>query len=196
MVVPPSIPAHSVQEFIALAKSKPGELNYASSGVGSNYHMAGELFKAMAGVDIVHVPYKGSGGARNDILGGQVQMMFDAVPTMAPMVLNGNVRALATTGRKRSALLPEVPTMEEAALPGYEAIQWVGFMVPTGTPRPIVDRLNAEIRKFVERPDIKQAWASQGATTMAMTPAEFEAYIRAEIEKWGKVVRAAHLVQN
>jgi tripartite-type tricarboxylate transporter receptor subunit TctC len=196
MVVHPSLPAHSVQEFIALAKAKPGTLNYASSGIGSNYHMAAELLKSMTGIDIVHVPYKGSGGARNDILGGQVQMMFDAVPTMAPMVLGGNVRALATTGKTRPALLPEIPTMEEAGVPGYEAIQWIGFMAPARTPKPIVDRLNAEINKFLARPDIRKTWESQGATPMAMTPAEFEDYVRAQIAKWGKVVQEAGLIEK
>ncbi len=194
LVVHPSVPAHSVAELIALAKQKPGVLNYASSGVGSNYHMAAELMKTMTGIDIVHVPYKGSGGARTDIMAGQVQMMFDAVPTMEPIIQAGNVRALATTGKTRPTLLPDVPTMEEAGLKGYQAIQWIGFVAPAGTPRPIVDLLNREIRKFVERPDIKAAWARQGATIMAMTPDEYTAFIRAEIEKWGKVVKAAGLV--
>jgi tripartite-type tricarboxylate transporter receptor subunit TctC len=146
MVVHPSVPAKDLKEFIALAKSKPGGLNYASSGTGTPYHMAGELFKSMSGTDIQHVPYRGSSGARNDVLGGQVQMMFDAITTMAPNVQAGQVRALATTGEKRSTVLPDVPTVAEAGVPGYEATIWLGIMAPKGTPQAIVDKLNAEIR--------------------------------------------------
>ena len=134
MVVHPSVGVSTVQEFIALAKSKPGALNYASSGVGSNYHMAGELFKNLTGTDILHVPYKGSTGARNDIISGQIEMMFDSVPTMAQMVQSGRVKALGTTGKVRSAILPDVPTLSEAGVPGYEATMWVGVMAPAGTP--------------------------------------------------------------
>jgi tripartite-type tricarboxylate transporter receptor subunit TctC len=193
MVVPPSLPANNVKEFIALAKSKPGSLNFASSGIGSNYHMAGELFKAMTGTDLVHVPYKGSGTARTDILAGQVQMMFDSVPTMAPFVLAGKVRPLATTGSERSQTLPNVPTMSEAGVPGYEATLWVGLMAPAGTPQPIVDRLNTEIAKILNRPDVKEILAKQGAVPMTMSPAEFDAFVRAQIAKWEKVVRSAAL---
>src|ERR1700738_1260046 len=134
MVVPPSLPVSNVQEFIALAKSKPGALNYASSGVGSNYYMAGELFKNLTGTDIPPVPYKGSAGARNDIISGQVKMMFDSVPTMAPMIGAGRVKALGTTGKTRSAILPDVPTLSEAGVPGYAATMWSGGMAPAGTP--------------------------------------------------------------
>jgi tripartite-type tricarboxylate transporter receptor subunit TctC len=162
MVVHPSVPASSLKEFIALAKAKPGQLNYASSGPGTPYHMAGELFKAMAGVDIVHVPYKGSSGARTDILGGQVQMMFDAITTMAPNVQAGKLKALATSGKVRSPVLPDVPTVSEAGVAGYEAVIWLGFMAPTGTPKAIVDKLNAEIRRIVATAEIKAAWDKQG----------------------------------
>jgi tripartite-type tricarboxylate transporter receptor subunit TctC len=193
MVVPPSLPVNNVQEFIALAKSKPGALNFASSGQGSNYHMAGELLKAMTGIDIVHVPYRGSGGARTDILAGQVQMMFDSLPTMAPLVLAGQVKALATTGKERSPILPNVPTMEEAGVPGYEATLWVGLMAPAGTPKPIVDLLNAEITKILTGPDVKDILAKQGAVGMSMTPAEFDSFIRAQIAKWEKIVTSAGL---
>ena len=189
MVVHPSVPASTLKEFIALAKAKPGGLNYASSGPGTPYHMAGELFKAMSGTDIVHVAYKGSSGARNDILGGQVQMMFDAITTMAPNVRAGQVRALGTTGTKRSTVLPDVPTIAEAGVPGYEATIWLGIMAPKGTPQAIVDKLNAEIRKVVNLPDVKQQWAVQGAEPMVMTPAEFDAYLRKDIEKWANVVK-------
>ncbi len=189
MVVHPSVPAKTLEEFIALAKSKPGQLNYASSGPGTPYHMAGELFKAMSHTDIVHVPYKGSSGARNDILGGQVQMMFDAITTMAPNVRAGQVRALGTTGTRRSSVLPEVPTIAEAGVPGYEATIWIGIMAPAGTPKDIVDKLNAEISRIVERPDVKKMWAAQGAEPMHMTPTEFDAYLRKDIDKWAKVVK-------
>ena len=191
MVVHPSVPANTLAEFIALAKAKPGALNYASSGPGTPYHMAGELFKALAGVDIVHVPYKGSSGARTDILGGQVQMMFDAITTMAPNVQAGKLRALGTSGKARSSVLPEVPTIAEAGVPGYEAVIWLGMMAPTGTPKPIVDRLNREITRIVNTPEMKQAWASQGAVSMSMTPDEFAAYLRADMEKWAHVVKVS-----
>jgi tripartite-type tricarboxylate transporter receptor subunit TctC len=193
MVVPPSLPVSSVQEFIALAKAKPGALNFASSGQGSNYHMAGELLKAMTGIDMVHVAYRGSGGARTDILAGQVQMMFDSVPTMAPLVLAGQVKALATTGKERSPILPNVPTMEEAGVPGYEATLWVGVMAPAGTPKRIVDLLNSEINKILTSPDVKETLAKQGAVGMSMTPVEFDAFMRTQIAKWEKVVNSAGL---
>jgi tripartite-type tricarboxylate transporter receptor subunit TctC len=191
LVVHPSVPAQDLKEFIALAKSRPGGLNYASSGPGTPYHMAGELFKAMSGTDIVHVPYKGSSGARTDIVGGQVQMMFDAITTMAPNVRAGQVRALATTGRARSTVLPDVPTVAEAGVPGYEATIWLGVMVPAGTPAEIVGRLNAEINKVLARTDVKEAWAAQGAEPLVMTPAEFDAYLRRDIEKWAQVVKVS-----
>jgi tripartite-type tricarboxylate transporter receptor subunit TctC len=190
MVVHPSVPATTVEEFIALAKAKPGMLNYASSGVGSNYHMAGELFKNLTGTDILHVPYKGSTGARNDIVSGQVEMMFDSVTTMAQMVQSGRVRALATTGKARSAILPDVPTLAEAGVPGYEATMWVGVMAPTGTPQSIVDLLNTEINKVLARPDVKAAWEKQGAIPMSMKPDAFGGYVQSEIEKWAKVINA------
>ncbi|MGP0089202.1 MAG: tripartite tricarboxylate transporter substrate binding protein, partial [Xanthobacteraceae bacterium] len=189
MVVHPAVPANNLREFIALATSKPGQLNFASSGPGTPYHMAGELFKKMTGTDIVHVPYKGSSGARNDILGGQVQMMFDAITTMAPNVQAGQVRALGTTGQARSRVLPDVPTIAEAGVPGYEATIWLGVMAPAGTPNAIIDKLNAEIGKAVNRSDVKEAWAVQGAEPMLMKPSEFDAYLRKDIEKWAQVVK-------
>src|SRR6266550_5481432 len=173
MVVHPSVPVNSVEEFIALAKAKPGALNYASSGLGSNYHMAGELFKTLTGTDMLHVPYKGSTGARNDIISGQIEMMFDSVPSMAPMIQAGRVKAFGTTGKVRSAILPGVPTLSEAGVPGYEATIWIGVMAPAGTAQPIVTRLNAEINKILARADVRQAWEKQGATAMAMSPVEF-----------------------
>ena len=191
MVVHPSVPAKDLKEFIALAKSKPGNLNYASSGPGTPYHMAGELFKAMSGTDILHVPYKGSSGARNDIIGGQVHMMFDAITTMAQNAQAGQVKALATTGKMRSTVLPNVPTVAEAGVPGYEATIWLGLMAPSGTPKPVVDKLNAEINKVLARAELKEQWAKQGATPMVMSPAEFETYLKADIDKWANVVKVS-----
>jgi tripartite-type tricarboxylate transporter receptor subunit TctC len=193
MVVHPSVPVNTVKEFIALAKSKPGALNYASSGVGSNYHMAGELFKNLTGTDILHVPYKGSSGARNDIISGQIEMMFDSLPSMAPMIKAGRVKALGTSGKVRSAILPDVPTLAEAGVPGYEATIWIGLMVPTGTPQPIVTLLSTEINKILARPDVKEAWEKQGATPMIMKPEEFGVYVQSEIDKWAKVIKANNI---
>jgi tripartite-type tricarboxylate transporter receptor subunit TctC len=191
LVVHPSVPAQNLKEFLALLKAKPGDLNYASSGPGTPYHMAGELFKAMSGTDIVHLPHKSSGDARNSVLGGHVQMMLDAISTMAPNVKEGRVRALGTTGTKRSSVLPEVPTIDEAGLPGYEATIWLGIMAPNGTPEPIVTKLNGEINKILERSDVKAAWAKQGVETLSMTPAEFDAYLRKDIEKWANVIKVS-----
>ena len=193
LVVHPSVPANNVRELIALAKSKPGALTYASSGPGSNKHLGGELFKLMTGTDILHVAYKGSTGARNDIIGGHVNMMFDEVPSVAPNVLAGQVRALGVTGAKRSSALPDVPTVSEAGVPGYEHTGWFGIMAPTGTPKPIVDLLNAEMRALVARPDVRATWEKLGTETMSMTPAESEAFLEAELEKWTKVVKAANI---
>jgi tripartite-type tricarboxylate transporter receptor subunit TctC len=189
IVVHPSVPASSLKEFIALAKSQPGKLNYASSGQGTPYHMAGELFKTMAGIDVVHVPYRNSGEARNGVIGGQVQMMIDAVTTMAPNVLQGQVRALATTGKTRSAVLPDVPTAEEAGVTGYEATIWLGLMAPKATPQPIVDKLNAAVNEAIKRPEIVKLWADQGAVPMAMTSETFDKFLRGDIVKWAEVVK-------
>ncbi len=189
MVVHPSVPAKTLAEFIALAKAQPGKLNYASSGPGTPYHMAGELFKAMAGVDIVHVPYRGSSGARTDLIGGQVQMMFDAVTTMSEHVKAGQVRALGTSGKTRSTVLPDVPTVAEAGVPGYEATIWLGVVAPKGTPPAIVSRLNAEISQIVSRPEVRREWAEQGAMAMVMTPDAFGKYIVDDIAKWERIVK-------
>jgi len=189
MVIHPSVPASNLQEFIELARSRPGALNYASSGPGTPYHMAGELFKAMAGVDIVHVPHKGSDQARTAILGGQVQMMFDAITTMAGSARAGKVKALASSGKTRSPVTPDVPTLAEAGVQGYEATIWLGLMAPAGTPRPILEKLNAEINKVVNAPEVKEAWAKQGAVPMAMTLEQFDKFLREDIVKWAKVVK-------
>ena len=189
LVVHPSVQANSLADLIKLAKAAPGKLNYASSGPGTPYHMAGELFKAMAGVDIVHIPYKGSSGARTDVLGGQVQMMFDAVTTMSEHAKAGQVRPLATTGKTRSSVLPNVPTMNEAGVPGYEAVIWLGIMAPKSTPPAIVAKLNAEITKIVNRPEVRAEWAKQGAVPMGMTPEEFARYTADDIAKWERIVK-------
>ena len=190
LVVHPSVPAKNVSELIALAKSKPGKINFASSGNGTPYHMAGELFKHMAGVDMTHVPYKGSSGARTDLVGGQVDVMFDAETTMAEFARNGQVRMLGATGLARSANLPDVPTVAET-VPKYEATIWLGFMAPKGTPTDIVNKLNAEMRKIVNSPEVKTAWAKQGAVPMSMTVAEFEQYLNADIAKWANIVKVS-----
>jgi tripartite-type tricarboxylate transporter receptor subunit TctC len=189
LVVHPSLPVKSVKELLALAKAKPRGLNYASSGAGTPYHMAGELFKAMGGVDIVHIPHKGSGEARTSVMSGQVELMLDAITTMAQMAKAGRVRALATTGQKRSTVTPDLPTVAEAGVPGYEATIWLGVMAPAQTPRPVLERLNTEIGKITARADVKKAWNEQGAEPMAMSLAEFGKYLNADIEKWARVVK-------
>jgi tripartite-type tricarboxylate transporter receptor subunit TctC len=189
IVVHPSVPAKTLQEFIALAKSQPGKLNYASSGQGTPYHMAGELFKAMAGIDILHVPYRNSGEARSGVIGGQVQMMIDAVTAMAPNVAENQVRALATTGTARSTVLPNTPTVIEAGVPGYEATIWLGLMAPAGSPKPVIDKLNAAVNATVKRPDVVKLWTQQGAVPMSMSPEEFDKFLRGDIVKWADVVK-------
>ncbi|HEY1474551.1 MAG TPA: tripartite tricarboxylate transporter substrate binding protein [Pseudolabrys sp.] len=193
LVVHPSVPAKNLNELLALARAKPGTLNFGSSGPGSNYHMAAELLKHLTGVDIVHVPYKGSTGMRTDILSGQIQMLFDSVPTMAAMVKADKVRALGTSGATRSAILPDVPTIAEAGVPGFQATLWVGFMAPAGTPQPIVEKLNQEITKIVSRPDIKAAWEKQGAEPVTMTQPQFKAFMQGEIDKWAGIVKANNI---
>jgi tripartite-type tricarboxylate transporter receptor subunit TctC len=189
LVVHPSVPVNNLAELIKLAKDKPGKLNYASSGPGTPYHMAGELFKATSGLDIVHIPYKGSSQARTDVLGGQVDMMFDAVTTMSEFARAGRVKALATTGKVRSPVLPNVPTMAEAGAPGYEAVIWLGVMAPRNTPPDIVKRLNAEITRIVGKSEVRDEWAKQGAVAMVMSPDEFARYMSEDIAKWERIVR-------
>ncbi len=193
LVVHPSVPAKTLPELLALARAKPGTLNYGSSGPGSNYHMAAELLKSLTGIDIVHVPYKGSTGMRGDILSGQIQILFDSIPTMAPTIQSGMVRALATSGRLRSPILPDVPTFTEAGVPGFQATLWVGFMAPKATPQPIVDVLSRTITDILKRPDIKDAWEKQGASPMVMTQAVFTAFMASEIAKWAKVIQTNHI---
>ena len=196
LVVPERSPVNTLQELIALAKAKPGTLNYGSSGLGSNYHMAAELIKNLAGLDIVHVPYKGSTGARTDIISGQIDMLFDSVPTMAATIESGKVKALGTSGKARSPILPNVPTIAEAGIPDYNATIWIGVMAPAGTPQPVVDLLNREINKIISRPEIRESWKRLGANTMVMSPQEFGAYIQSEIDRWAKVIRANNIHVN
>ena len=190
LVVNPEVPVESVAELIALAKKDPGKLNYASSGPGTPYHMAGELFKAMSGTDIVHVPHKASGDMRNSVLSGNVQMMFDAITVMSQMAQAGKVRGLATSGVKRNPLTPDLPTVGET-VPGYESTIWIGLMAPKGTPKEVVSFLNTSINKILERSDVKEAWLKQGAIPMVKTPEEFDAYLRQDIEKWAHVLKVS-----
>jgi tripartite-type tricarboxylate transporter receptor subunit TctC len=189
MVVHPSVPAKNLQEFIALAKVRPGMLSYSSSGIGGPYHMAGELFKKMTGTDIVHVQYPASGDQRKAVLTGHVEMTFDAITTISANVQAGQVRALGTSAATRSKVLPDVPTIAEAGVPGFDAVIWLGIAAPAGTPKPIVDLLNAAINQTIARPEIVAAWEKQGATPMAMTPDEFDAFLRQDIEKWAQVAK-------
>jgi tripartite-type tricarboxylate transporter receptor subunit TctC len=189
LVAKAGLPASSLADLVQAAKAKPGAMSYASSGPGTPYHMAGELFKAMAGIFVVHIPYRGSAGARTDVLGGQVDMMFDAIPTMAEHVKSGKVKAIATTGRTRSAVLPDVPTMHEAGVPGYEATLWLGIVAPKGTPAAIVEKLNAAIGRITANPDVRRAWAAQGTAAMTMGVEEFGRYLQADIEKWARIVK-------
>lgn len=189
LVVKAGLPAANLGELIKTARAKPGSMSYASSGPGTPYHMAGELFKAMAGISLVHIPYRGSAGARTDVLGGQLEMMFDAIPTMTEHIKSGKVRAVATTGLKRSAILPDVPTMDEAGVKGYEATIWLGIMAPKGTPAAVVNKLNAEIAKITGSAEVRRAWAAQGTAAMTMNVDEFTRYMNDDIAKWARIVK-------
>ena len=191
LVAHPSVPAQNLPELIKYAKANPGKINYASSGNGTPYHMAGELFKYMAGVNMTHIPYKGSAAARTDVLSGQVDVMFDAVTTMTENIKAGKVRGLATTGRTRSTVAPELPTVNDDGVPKYEALIWLGMMAPAGTPDAIVQRLNTEINKIVNAPDVKAAWAKQGAVAMSMTAPVFAKYVADDVAKWATIVKVS-----
>jgi tripartite-type tricarboxylate transporter receptor subunit TctC len=191
LVANPSVPESKLADLVKRAKAQPGKINYASSGPGTPYHMAGELFKSMAGIYLVHIPYKGSSGARTDLIGGQVDIMFDAVTTMTEQVRAGKVKAIATTGKTRSAVMPDVPTMHEAGVPGYEATIWLGLMAPKGTPKEVVARLNEAVSKIASQADVKQQWTKQGAVAMVMSPEAFDKYTRDDIAKWEKVIKSA-----
>jgi tripartite-type tricarboxylate transporter receptor subunit TctC len=191
LVVNPALPVNSVADLIRLAKDKPGQINFASSGSGTSIHLSGELFKTMAGVDITHVPYKGSSPALVDLIGGQVQIMFDNLPSALPQIKAGRLRAIAVTSLKRAPVLPDVPTISESGLPGFEASSWFGVLAPAGTPAPIVARINAEVNKWLQSADARERLLSQGAEAAGGSPEQFAHHIRAESEKWAKVVKAS-----
>jgi tripartite-type tricarboxylate transporter receptor subunit TctC len=188
LLASPSLGVSSLADLIALARKRPGEINCASSGVGTTAHLGCERLRQAANIDIVHVPYKGAPAALVDLLGGRVHVTF-SVPTAAAHVKSGELRALAVTGSQRIAVLPDVPTVAEAGLPDLEFGSWNGLHVPAGTPKPIIDKLNAEISKVLKRPDVQEAWTKQGAVPMIMTPAEFDGYLRRDIDKWAEVVK-------
>ena len=193
LMIHPALPVKSVREFIALAKVRPGEINYASSGPGGSGHMAGELFKLVAGVNLVHIPYKGAPPALNELIAGQVQVMFGTMLAAVPHVRSGRVRAIAVTGPQRTKALPDVMTFAQAGLPAYDASSWNGVLVPAGTPRAVVDRLNAELVRILKTPNILERLEQDGAEPAPTTPEEFGSFIKAEIAKWAKVVQAAHI---
>jgi tripartite-type tricarboxylate transporter receptor subunit TctC len=191
LVVNPDVPVNTVADLVKLAKERPGQINFASSGSGTSIHLSGELFKTMAGVDMVHVPYKGSAPALTDLIGGQVQIMFDNLPSSLPQIKAGKLRAIAVTSAQRAPALPNVPTIAESGLPGFEATSWFGVLAPAGTPPAIITRLNAEIDKWLQSPEAKEKLLAQGAAAAGGTPEQFATYIRSETEKWAKVIKAS-----
>jgi tripartite-type tricarboxylate transporter receptor subunit TctC len=193
MITNPSVPAATLREFIALAKSKPGEMNFGSGGSGTSNHLAGELFNIVAGVKLVHVPYKGVNLAMNDVLSGRVQLVFIGIPAAAPHIKAGKLRALALAAPQRSAVLPDVPTADEAGLPKFEVTTWYGILAPAGTPRPVVARLNGELGRIMHSSEMKERLDALATDPVTGTPEEFAELIRREIAKWGEVVREAGL---
>ncbi len=191
VVVHPSIPVKSVKELIAFIKARPGQVNFGSPGTGSSVHMSGEMLKVMAGLNMTHIAYKGNPQAVTDLMAGQIELMITNMPSVIPYIQSGRLRALAVTIRGRSQALPDLPTMEEAGLPGYESSAWFGLVGPAAVPRDIVSKLNAEVVRIVRRADVKQNLASQGADPLVMTPDEFDAFMRAETAKWAKIVKAS-----
>ncbi|MBC7469776.1 MAG: tripartite tricarboxylate transporter substrate binding protein [Ramlibacter sp.] len=196
LVVPQSFPAKTMAELIALAKSKPGSLSFASSGAGSSTHLSGELFKAMAGVDILHVPYRGSAQALTDVVAGQVTMLFDNAPSSIGFVQGGKLRALAVTSSKRLPNLPDVPTVDEAGVKGYESLSWSGIVAPAATPRPVIARLNAAIDRILKTDEVKQRLSGLGVDPVGGPPEAFARHIRVESDKWGKLVKSANITLN
>jgi tripartite-type tricarboxylate transporter receptor subunit TctC len=189
--VTPALPVNSVADLIKLAKEKPGQINFASSGSGTSIHLSGELFKTMAGVDMTHVPYKGSAPAITDLMGGQVQVMFDNLPSSLQQIKAGKLRAIAVTSAKRAPALPDVPTIAESGLPGFEATSWFGIVAPAGTPPAIIARINADVNQWLQSSEAKEKLLAQGAAAAGGTPEQFAAHIRSETEKWAKVVKAS-----
>lgn len=189
LVVHPSVPAKTVKDLIALAKSQPDKLSYGSSGNGGAGHLAGELFNLMAGVKIVHIPYKGGGPAMIDLMGGQIQAIFATLATALPHIKSGKIRGMAVTTAKRAPMIPELPTIAESGLPGYEAANWYGLLAPAGTPKPIIERLNKEVIKVLEIPEVRASFFNQGMLPQTSTPEAFRAYLKSEIDKWGNLIR-------
>jgi tripartite-type tricarboxylate transporter receptor subunit TctC len=196
LAVPNDLPAKNVAELVALAKKDPGKLTFASSGAGSSTHLSAELFKSMAGIDVVHIPFKGSSQALIDVVAGRVSMIFDNMPSALPHIRGGKLRALGVTGSKRSGALPEVPTIAEAGVAGYESLSWSGFAVPAGTPRDVVQRLNRETAVILLAPEMRQKLAEQGADPVGGPPEAFADHVRREREKWGRLVRERNIVVN
>jgi tripartite-type tricarboxylate transporter receptor subunit TctC len=193
LAINPTLPVNSVKELVALAKQKPGELNYASAGVGSFQHLGGELFKITAGVDIVHVPYKGGGPAMQDVISGHVKIMFSSLIQTTPFIKSGQLKALGTGGAKRSSVLPDVPTISEAGVPGYVADNWWGLAAPAGLPEALVEKLFAASQAALKSPELLAAFEREGAAPVTMTTAEFGDYIKGEIAKWGRVVKEGNI---
>jgi tripartite-type tricarboxylate transporter receptor subunit TctC len=193
LVVSPSLPVKSVQELIAFGKTNPAKLNYASTGAGGSIHLSAEMFKAMTGINMVHVPYKASPTAHLDLIGGQVQVMFDGLPTALPQIKAGRLRALGVTAAKRSQLLPDLPTIAESGLPGYEAVNWFGFATTAGAPKSVVTRLHREIVRILQLPDVKERLLSLGAEPVGSSPGEFARHIESEAVRWGKIVKSLGL---
>ncbi len=196
LVVNPDVPVRTVPELVRLAKSKPGALTFASSGAGSSTHLSGELFKALAGVDILHVPYRGSSQALVDVISGQVTMLFDNAPSAIPFVQQGKLRAVAVTSTKRLPNLSDVPTIEESGVKGYESLSWSGIVAPAGTPRPIVSKLNAAIERILAMEDVRQRFASMGVEPVGGPPEAFARHVRAESDKWGRLIKSANITLN
>ncbi|MDB5864137.1 MAG: hypothetical protein JWO70_1943 [Betaproteobacteria bacterium] len=196
LAIHPSVPAKNLKELIALAKARPGTLNFASSGLGSSNQMAGELLKVMAGINIVHVPYKGNAPALTDLIGGHVEMIFNGVPSVLPHIQSGRVRGIAIGSLKRFAALPNLPTFDESGVKGYEATTWFGMMAPKNTPKDIVARLNVETDKALKSPDIRDRFATEGLEPMGGTPESFTKFMRSEIDKYAKVIRAAGIAKQ
>jgi tripartite-type tricarboxylate transporter receptor subunit TctC len=193
LVVNPSLPVHNVKELLALVKEKPGQIDYASAGVGSFQHLGAELFKLTAGVNLQHVPYKGGGPAMADVIAGHVKVMFSSLVQTTPFIQSGQLRALGVGGRNRNPVLPDVPTIAEAGVPGYQADNWWGILAPAGTPKEIVDKLYVDIQAALKAPELREAFAREGAAAVTMTTAEFGAYIEAEMAKWAKVVKEGNI---
>jgi tripartite-type tricarboxylate transporter receptor subunit TctC len=196
LIVPPDFPAKSVAQLVALAKKEPGKLSFASSGAGSSTHMSAELFKSLSGTDILHIPYKGSGQALPDLMSGRVSMMFENAPGAVSHIKSGKVRALAVTGLKRASALPELPTIAESGVPGYESLSWSGIAVPAGTPRAVIERLNKDLNAVLATPEMRAKLTEQGAEAMGGPPEAFASHVRAEREKWSRLIREKNIVVN